>query len=118
MRGWIVTILLIVGLPLFFASLVFVPMALRAYHTNQVLAQGLPAAARVVDLTNTGNVINNLPVYRIALQVQPPGQAPFTVAVQRALDGSNIQAFTPGRTLNVKYNPQDHSQVAIVYGQP
>jgi hypothetical protein len=116
MRGWIVTLLLVVGLPLFFAGLVFVPMALRAFHTHQALAHGLPAPAQVVDLTNTGNIINNLPVYRIALRVQPPGEAPFTAAVQRTLDGANVQAFLPGRTLNVKYNPRDHSEVAIVYG--
>jgi hypothetical protein len=118
MRGWVITIFLIVGLPLFFASLVFVPMALRAFHTHQVLANGLPAQAQVVDLTNTGNIINNLPVYRIALKVQPPGGEAFTAAVQRTLDGANVLAFTPGRTLNVKYNPRDHSEVAIVYGAP
>lgn len=116
MRGWLMTFLLFLGPPLFFGSFVFVPMALRAFHTSQVLAHGVPAPAKIVDITNTGNVINNLPVYRIALQVQPTGRPPFMAAVQRTLDGINMLAFIPGRILDVKYNPRNLAQVAIVYG--
>ena len=116
MKGWIVTIFMIIGVPALLAGLVLVPMARRAMQTQYVLAHGLPAQAVVVALQDTGNTINNRQVYRIVLRLQLTGSTGQDASVQRVLTGTDVLVFAPGRIVGVKYNPQDPRQVALVPG--
>ncbi|HQT63800.1 MAG: hypothetical protein B7Z75_02125 [Acidocella sp. 20-57-95] len=106
----------IAGIVLLAIAYVFVPMGYRNYVNHQVLADGLPATATVVSLDDTGNRINDQPVIKITLHVMPPNGTAFDATVQRIITVASYAGLAPGSVLNVKYNPNDHRQVAIVYG--
>ncbi len=109
---------LIVALVLIPIVYVFGPMGYRAYVTNQVLNNGLPATAVVTSLDDTGNRINEQPVIRMTLHVTPPNAPAFDATIQRVITVANYAGLAPGSHVRVKYNPNNHGQVAIIYGAP
>jgi len=86
--------LLLVGAPI-----------VSAIHNRNVLTDGVPASATVLKLSDTGTTINNDPVVRLLLEVQPPGGPSFQAEAERLISRLQIPQIQPGAVLQVKYDP-------------
>ena len=90
----VVSTLLLVGAPI--AS---------AIHNHAVLANGLPAQATVLEVSDTGTTINDDPVVRLLLEVEPPNQPSFQAETERLISRLEIAQVQPGAIVRVKYDP-------------
>ncbi len=88
--------------------------ALDMQKSGQWIAQtGLEATAEVVDIADTGALINMNPVVRLSLKVTPSmGMPPFEVTGETMV--SKIAIPRKGDTIKIKYNPADPKQFAVV----
>ena len=93
----IVSNLLLVGAPI-----------VSAIQNNRISAKGLPAQAKILKITDTGTTINNDPVVRLLLEVQPPGQPTFQAEAEKLISRLQIPQFQPGAVVRVKYDPASH----------
>ena len=84
---------------------------------HKLHAHGRPAAAKIVS-TQVKNIFRNTlggrsVVIVFALEVQPDGEPAFTAEAQALVGLVAVEKYKPGILLNVKFDPQDNSQVAI-----
>jgi len=89
--------LLLVGAPI-----------VSAIHNNTVLADGLPAQATILEVSDTGTTINDDPVVRLLLQVRPPDRPTFQAETERLISRLQIPQVKPGAVVQVKYDPASH----------
>lgn len=94
--------LLLVGAPI-----------VSAIHNRVILAKGLPAQATILKVSDTGTTINNDPVVRLLLEVQPPDQPTFQAETERLISRLQIPQIQPGAVVQVKYDPTNQA-VALV----
>ena len=78
-----------------------------------ISATGIEASATVVAAAQTGGMINMQPVLDIELTVMAPGQPPYPLQIQRAVDIVLAGRLTPGATLRVKVDPRDRQSLWI-----
>jgi hypothetical protein len=79
-----------------------------------VLQTGVTATATIVSIRDTGTRINDNPVIAMQLQVQPSGAPSFQAEVKETVSILQIPHFQPGAHLEVKYDPGQPANVAIV----
>ena len=84
-----------------------------AILNRQIRATGELAEAEIIQIEDTGTTINNNPVVRFYLEVRPQGRSPFQAEAEQLTSRLHIPAIQPGRTLQVKYDP-DTLDVALV----
>ena len=78
-----------------------------------IIADGVPATARVQRLVDTGISINDDPVVEFVLAVQP-GPGPGHEARARALVSRlDLPAVQPGRVFAIHYDPEQPDRAAI-----
>lgn len=107
----IVIIVAVSVLPVFFFV---VPLLTGGAKNKRLLKTGTQARAVITNLEQTGTYINNQPRCHIYLQVEPGGGVPpFAAVATRTVQLVQIPQFQPGQILTVRFNPADHSQVAI-----
>jgi hypothetical protein len=83
-----------------------------------VLQDGIPAQARIVNVRQTGVMLNNQPQIAFDLEVQPPGGTPYPVQAKAIIPLINIPQFQPGAEIPVKIHPTDPTQIALdIYQQ-
>jgi hypothetical protein len=78
-----------------------------------IVAIGTPANARILRLIDTGTSINDDPVVEFVLEVSPADAPTFEAHARALISRLDIPAVQPGRVLPVRFDPQDHSRVAI-----
>lgn len=81
-------------------------------ENRQVLENGQPAYAKVLEVSDTGTTINNDPLVRFKLEVHPPGGAVFEAETERLIPRLQISQIQPGVEVAVKFDP-DTREVAI-----
>ncbi len=86
----------------------------------RLLAQGVPAQARILQVGATGLTVNDAPQLRITLEVQPPpspgyggGSAPFTATSSLLVPLFAMARVVPGAVVPVRFDPAAPSNVAI-----
>lgn len=90
----------------------------RQYAVNnpmmqqQLRATGSSGKATILKLEDTGTLINYNPVVRIQMKVTPDYGSPFETTVETQV--SKIAIPRVGDVVNVKYNPTNTQEVAIV----
>jgi len=77
-----------------------------------IRAKGVPAKATILNVEGTGTRINNLPLLRIELEVQPPYDSRFRVTVEYLVPYSALPQVQPGRIVRVHYL-EDTKEVAL-----
>lgn len=110
---------MIVGLAIGFLSFVFVALIFRGLRVQRrnrqrVLDTGVDATATVIRIRDTGVEINGDPEVGILLEVQPADESPYQAEVKQTVSIVHLPAYQPGAQLQVKYDPANPSQVAIV----
>jgi hypothetical protein len=105
-HAWSELFLVVSGV-LFVASILLLTGApiVSAIHNRAVLANGLPAQATILKVSDTGTTINNDPVVRLLLEVQPPDQPTFQAETERLISRLQIPQVQPGAVVQVKYDP-------------
>jgi hypothetical protein len=87
-----------------FLALVNVVMTLRAGRAQQMMATGVRGQAQILEMTQTGTYVNNMPRVKLKLRIQAPGIMPFdderTMTVPLIALGQ-----LSGGTLNVYLKP-------------
>jgi hypothetical protein len=74
---------------------------------------GVEATAVVVAVRQSGAMINMQPSMEIDLNVMPEGLPPYPVTVSQIVAPMHLAAFTVGKSLHVKVDPNDPSAVWI-----
>ena len=75
---------------------------------------GNDADGIVLQVHQTGILVNNLPQVNIQVQVVPARGQNFVTEVKEFLPFTELQNVQPGTKLKVKYNPRNHKQVMIL----
>jgi hypothetical protein len=81
---------------------------------EQVAMTGTPMTARVLAMQQTGTMVNMNPQVQAALEVQGP-QGPYQVQTLAVIPQMNIPQFQPGMMVNVRVNPMNPQDVAVVF---
>ena len=102
-------------LPMFMGQLGGATAMVDALHAKeQVGMTGTPMTARVLGMQQTGALINMNPQVQAMLEVQGP-QGPYQVQTLAVIPQMSIPQFQPGAMVNVRVNPQNPHDVAVVF---
>ena len=103
-----ITVLLLIGLviPLFF---VFYP----EYERDQLIQNGTPANGVITDIDPTGNIVNDQPQVNVKVRVTTDTGETFEAVATMIINPVYIPQFQPGKNVKVRFDPQDHSKIAI-----
>ena len=105
---------LLVGIVGFFLG----PVVVGHFRNQRIMANGTPATAEVISLSDSGNRVNHQPVAKIRLTVQPPDGPAYEAVSQAVVSGINSPVFQPGHRLSVKVDPDRPSRVGILGPAP
>jgi len=89
-----------------------IDMAKGAIGNQDLATTGLDATAEVMSIEDTGMLINNNPVVKMKLKVEPRFGVGFETTAQTAV--SKIAIPRVGDKINIKYNPADNTQILVV----
>jgi hypothetical protein len=81
---------------------------------EQVALTGIATTARVLGMQQTGMMVNMNPQVAATLEVRGP-QGPYQVQTMAVIPQMNIPQFQPGATVNVRVNPSNPHDVAVVF---
>lgn len=95
------------------AALDFFRFLKNMSQNSSLLKAGVSAPALIVQVEDTGVTMNQSPQARLTLQVTPAGQPPFQAAATTFVGRFQVGLLVPGATVQVRYNPNDTSKVAI-----
>ena len=108
-RGAVLSIALTIGVIIFPKRLIN-----KTVGPNRgVLQNGIPAQATIVDVGQTGVMLNNQPQILFDLEVQPPGGAPYRAQAKAIIPMVNTPQFQPRAEVPVKIHPADPTQVVM-----
>ena len=93
---------------------VLVPKVLAERRNARILREGVAARALVTSIVPTGSHHNEDPEVVISLQVTPAEGKPFSSTVEMALSPVHLPRFQPGLTVNVRFDPKNPGDVALV----
>jgi hypothetical protein len=78
----------------------------------QLAQTGLPGTAEVLGITDTGALINFNPVVKLKVKVTPQYGVVYDAEIETAV--SKIAIPRVGDKINIKYNPANPNEMAIV----
>lgn len=82
-------------------------------QNSGVLKAGVSAPAVILDVQDTGVEMNNSLQARLTLQVTPAGRPPFQAVTTTFVNRFQVGMLVPGASVNVKYDPNDITKVAV-----
>lgn len=82
-------------------------------QNSGLVKTGIPAPAVILDVQDTGVSMNNSMQARLTLQVTPAGRPPFQAVATTFVNRFQVGMLVPGASVNVKYDPNDITKVAI-----
>jgi hypothetical protein len=78
-----------------------------------IAATGVDASAAIVAVRDAGAQVNMQPMCEIDLTVMPDGLPPYPVTVKQIVPMAQLAALQPGKTVNVKVDPNNPATVFI-----
>lgn len=82
-------------------------------QTNQLLATGEAAQAKILKMWDTGATLNDNPQVEILLEVHAVNRSPYQVETKCFLSRVKIPQVQTGAIVNVKIDRQDAAKVAL-----
>ena len=101
--------LVVLGVTGFFLYRMFKGMS----QNKNLVKTGIAAPAVILDVQDTGVTMNDSPQARLTLQVTPTDRPPFQAVTTAFVGRFQIGMLTPGATVQVRFDPNDISKVAI-----
>jgi hypothetical protein len=83
------------------------------YQREQLIQNGLPAQAEILDIEPTGSTYNDQPQARIRLLVTPETGESFEAETTMIINPIYAPQFQPGKRVKVRYDGADKTKVAI-----
>lgn len=121
-RMWIAIAAATVVIPLILISTLSGLLPDQTHATPEVIerarAEGRLAPAGVVRVDRTGTEINEVPVYRLELLVDPADRPRYRTTITKRLDATQIHRFLPGPVLAVVRLGADTPDVALLDEDP
>ena len=107
---WIAVSLLLAGIYLF--------MGRRADRLGSLRVNGVPGTATILEMTQTGVYVNNMPRVRLRLRVEPDGHDPYEIDKTMTVPHFALGALSAGRPLAVFIDPDDPDEMYIDWSGP
>lgn len=82
-------------------------------QNSGLVKTGVPAPAVILNVEDTGVSMNNSMQARLTLQVSPVGRPPFQAVTTTFVNRFQVGLLVPGAAVQVKYDPNDISKVAV-----
>lgn len=101
--------LVVLGVTGFFLYRLFKGMS----QNSGLVKTGVPAPAVILEVQDTGVSMNNSMQARLTLQVTPAGRPPFQATATTFVNRFQVGLLVPGAAVQVKYDPNDITKVAI-----
>lgn len=80
----------------------------------QLAQTGLPAMGRLLQVQQTGTLVNFNPEVRALVEVQHPQMGTYQVQTTAVIPQISIPQFQPGAQVQVRINPQNPQDIALV----
>lgn len=93
---------------------VFGGLMKQSQERQRLLTTGMPAGGRVLQLMDTGMLVNNNPQVRIIVEVQMPGRPPYQADTTMVLSMLAVPRVQPGCMVNLRVDPMNPANVAIL----
>lgn len=93
---------------------VFGGLMKQSQERQALLATGMPATGRVMQLMDTGMLVNNNPQVRLIVEVQMPGRPPYQADTTMIVSMLAIPRVQPGCTVNLRVDPMNPTRVAVL----
>lgn len=99
---------------------VFVPLllvagiAVRWYQNKWLLINGEAAQAKILKIWETGAYVNEQPQVGMLLEVYAANRPVYQAEAKRIVSILNIPRIQVGSTVDVKFDPQNPSRIAVV----
>ena len=85
--------------------------------SEELQQNGVVAAARIQEVWDTGWTINDNPVIGMKVLVLPADRPAFTATIEKTtVSRIAIPQFQPGKTVPVRYDPNNPALIAVDYG--
>jgi hypothetical protein len=90
----------------------------RAFGPDRkVLEGGVSGQATILQVRQTGVMVNNQPQAVLTLEVRIPGWEPYQAETKMVIPIVNVPQFQPGTEVPVKVDPSNRNKVILdVYG--
>ncbi len=117
--GMIITVVSVVGgllitvFVLFFVFRTFRGISQQAGINQAILATGIPAQAKILQLLDTGTTVNDNPMAQLVLEVYGQNGATYQTQVRMLVPRLKLGQLQPGMMVNVRVDPADASKVAV-----
>lgn len=85
-----------------------------AFVERNILKDGIPAMAIILDMWDTGITVDHNPRVGMLLEVRHQNRIPYEVEVKHNVRKDKMNYYQAGRTLNVKIDSSDPRRVAIL----
>jgi hypothetical protein len=82
-------------------------------QAREIRAIGESAQAKVLRIWDTGMTVNKNPVVGFLLEVYPIGQPAYQAETKGIISRLDIPQIQPGAILQVKFDPDNPSRVAL-----
>ena len=82
-------------------------------QTRELQKTGQSAQAVILKISDSGMTLNDDPVVWFELDVHPPTGTAFQAKAKCLISRLDIPQFQPGRMVPVRYDPADHTRVAL-----
>lgn len=93
---------------------VFGGLMKQSQERQRLLSTGIPAMGRVLQLADTGMLVNNNPQVRIMVEVQMPGRPPYQAETTMIVSMLAIPRVQPGAMVNLRVDQMNPQNVAIL----
>lgn len=84
-------------------------------NTSRLQKTGIPGAAKILEVTDTGITINNNPQVKLILEVKNSFGQKYTTQCRVLVSRINPNAYMPGMEIPVKIDPNNEMNVVIDY---
>ena len=81
---------------------------------NQLALTGMPASGRLIQVQQTGRMVNFNPEVQALVEVQHPQMGVYQVQTTAVVPQISIPQFQPGAQVQVRINPQNPQDIALV----
>lgn len=98
---------------LFFVFRIVGNLQKGARANQQLLMTGEPAQATVMQLQDTGMLVNNNPMVQLVLDINSATHGSYQVAVRTLVPMIKLAQVQPGMSVGVKIDPTNKANVAV-----
>lgn len=105
-------VLFLIGI--FLPFFLIIPMIVGWYGNKQLLISGEQAQAKILKIWETGAYVNEQPQVGMLLEVYAANRPVYRAEAKRVVSILNIPRIQVGATVEVRFDPQNPSRIAVV----